>query len=53
MLIKRLELDFDVGRLHNLVDFTVLLSTYELAVFVRELDLEADLVMEGLEIRTV
>ena len=48
MVVKRLELDLHVGRLHNLVDFAVLFATDELAVLVSKLDLEAYLVVEGL-----
>ena len=48
VVIEGLELDLDVGGLHDLVDFAVLLSTDKLAVLVGELDLEADLVVEGL-----
>ena len=48
MLIESLELDLDVGRLHNLVDLAILLAADELAVLVSELDLEAYLVMIGL-----
>ena len=48
VLVERLELDLDVGRLHNLVDLAILLAADELAVLVSELDLEAYLVMIGL-----
>ena len=48
MLVERLELYLDVGRLHDLVDLAILLATDELAVLVSELDLEAYLVMIGL-----
>ena len=48
MLVERLELDLDVGRLHNLVDLAILLAANELAMLISELDLEAYLVMEGL-----
>ena len=48
MLVERLELDLDVGRLHNLVDLAILLAADELAVLVSELDLEAYLVLKRL-----
>jgi hypothetical protein len=50
IVVERLELDLDVGRLHDLVEFAVLLARDELAVFVRELDLEPDLVVERLRL---
>lgn len=49
MVIESLKLDFDVCGLHDLVNFTVLLSTNELAVFVGQFNLEADLVVESLK----
>lgn len=49
VIIERLELDLDVGRLHNLVELAVLLARDEFSVLVRELNLEADLVMERLD----
>ena len=48
MLVECLELDLDVGGLHDLVYLAVLLSAYELAMFVGEFYLEANLVMERL-----
>lgn len=49
MLVKRLELDFRVRRLHDLVDLAVLLPADELAVLVGQLKLEADFMVEGLQ----
>jgi hypothetical protein len=48
VVIKRLELDLDVGRLHNFVDLAILFATNKLAMLVGKLDLEANLVMKGL-----
>lgn len=48
VVVERLELDLDVGRLHDLVELAVLLARDELAVLVGELDLGADLVVESL-----
>lgn len=48
MFVERLELDLDVCRLHDLVDFAVLFPAYELPVLICEFNLEADLVMEAL-----
>ena len=55
VLIECLEFDLDVGGLHDLVDLAVLLAADELPVLVRELNLEAYLVVEGLntDVRTV
>ena len=49
VLIERLEFDLDVSGLHDLVDFAVLLAANELPMFIGEFNLEADLVMEGLQ----
>lgn len=48
VVIKGLELNLDVGRLHNFVDLAILFATDELAVLVGKLNLEANLVMKGL-----
>jgi len=48
VIIKRLELDLDIGCLHNFVDLAILFATDELAMLVGKLDLEANLVMKGL-----
>ena len=48
VFVERLELDLDVSGLHNLVDLAVLLPADEFAVLIRELNLEANLVVEGL-----
>jgi len=48
VVIKRLELDLDVGRLHYFVDLAILFATNKLAMLVGKLDLEANLVMKGL-----
>lgn len=48
VIVQRLEFDLDVAGLHDFVDFPVLLSTDELAVLVRKLDLETDLVLVNL-----
>ena len=48
MVVERFELDLHVSCLHDLVDFAVLLSADKLAVFVGELNLKTDLVMESL-----
>jgi len=50
VVVERLKLDFDIGRLHDFVDLAVLLSADEVAVFVRQFNLEADLVMEVLPV---
>ena len=49
MVIKRLELDLDICRLHNFVNLSVLLSTDEFSMFICEFNLEANLVMKGLK----
>ena len=49
VLIERLEFDLDVSGLHDLVDFAVLLAANELPMFIGEFNLEANLVMEGLQ----
>lgn len=48
MLVESLELDLDTCRLHDFVDLSVLFSADELAVFIRQLDLETYLVMKHL-----
>ena len=48
MVVERFEFDLDVGGLHNLVDFAVLLATDELPMFIGELDLEANFMVERL-----
>jgi len=48
VVVESLELDLDIGSLHDLVDFAILLPADELPVFVRELNLETNLVVEGL-----
>lgn len=48
MVVERFKLDLHICRLHDLVDFAVLLSADELAVFVGELNLKSDFVMESL-----
>jgi hypothetical protein len=48
VVIESLELNFDIRSLHDLVDFSVLLPTYELPVLIGQLYLESDLVMESL-----
>ena len=48
VLVEGLELDLDVGGLHDLVDLAVPLPADEFAVLIRELNLEANLVVEGL-----
>lgn len=50
VVVEGFKLDLDVGGFHDLVELAVLLARDELAVFVGELDLEADLVVEGLRI---
>jgi len=48
VIVERLEFDLDVAGLHDFVYLSVLLSTNELAVLIRKLYLEADLVLVGL-----
>lgn len=48
MVIEGLEFDFGVGRLHNLVDFAIFLAADEFTMFVGQLNLETDFVMERL-----
>ena len=48
MIVESLELDFDICSLHNLVNFSVLLPTYELSVLIGKFYLESNLVMESL-----
>ena len=48
MVVERLELDLHIGCLHDLVDLAILLPADEFAVLIRELNLEANLVVEGL-----
>jgi hypothetical protein len=49
VVIEGLELDLDVGRLHNLVDLAILFAADELAMLIGKLDLKASLVMKGLD----
>lgn len=51
VVVEGLEFDLCIGGLHDLIDFAVLLAADELSVFICELDLEADLVVEGLLIQ--
>ena len=51
MIVQRLELDLDVAGLHDFIDLSVLLSTDKLAMFIRKLNLEADLVLVDLSER--
>ena len=48
IIIEGLELDLDVGGLHDLVDLAVLFAANKLAVFVGKLNLEANFVVESL-----
>jgi hypothetical protein len=48
MLIESLELNLGIGHLHNFVEFAVLFSADEISVFIRQLNLESDFVMEAL-----
>ena len=48
VIVQRFELYLDVAGLHDFVDLSVLLSADELAVLVRKLDLETDLVLVDL-----
>lgn len=49
VLIERLELDLDIGGLHDLVYLAILLAADELTVLVGKLNLEAYLVVESLQ----
>lgn len=49
MVVQRLKLDFGVGRLSDLVYLAVLLAADEVAMLVRELEREANLVVEALK----
>lgn len=46
MLVERLELDFHIRGLHDLIDLAVLLAADKLAMLVGQLNLEANLVVE-------
>jgi hypothetical protein len=48
VVVEGLKLDFDVGRLHDLVDLAVLLPTDEFSMFVSELNLETNFMVESL-----
>ena len=48
VLVERLELDFHIRGLHDLIDLAVLLAADKLAMLVGQLNLEANLVMECL-----
>lgn len=48
VIVERLELYFDGGGLHDLIDLAVLLSRDKLPMFVGELHLKANFVMECL-----
>jgi hypothetical protein len=48
VVVECLKLYLDVRGLHDLVDFPILLAADEVPVFIRQFDLEANLVMEGL-----
>ena len=48
MVIESFEFYLDVGCLHNFVDLAIFLSTYEFSVLIRELNLEANFMMESL-----
>ena len=48
IIIEGLKFDLDVGSLHNLVDLAVLFAANKLAVFVSELNLEANFVVKSL-----
>ena len=48
VFVESLKLNLHVSSLHDLVDLAVLLPADEFAVLIRELNLEANLVVEGL-----
>ena len=48
VLVEGFKLDLDICGLHDLVDFAILLPADELSMLVSELNLETNLVMEGL-----
>ena len=48
VIVQSLEFDLNVAGLHDFVDLSVLLSANEFTVLVRELDLEANLVLVDL-----
>lgn len=48
MVVKSLELDFDICSLHDLINFSVLLPTYELSVLIGQFYLESNFVVESL-----
>ena len=48
LIVERLELNFGVCHRHDLVDLAVLLPADKLPMLIRELQLEANLVLEGL-----
>jgi hypothetical protein len=48
MIVECLEFDLDISALHDLVDLPVFLSADKLSMFVGELYLEANLVVESL-----
>lgn len=47
-LVECLKLDLDIGHLHNLVNLSILLSAYKVAMFIGEFDLEANFVTKRL-----
>jgi hypothetical protein len=49
MVVEGLELDFNIRSLHDFVYFAILLATDEFTVFVCKLNLESDLMVEGLQ----
>ena len=48
VIVQRLEFDLDVAGLHDFINFSVLLPANELAVLIRKLDLETNLVLVDL-----
>ena len=48
MVIESFKFYLDVGCLHDFIDFAIFLSTYEFSVLIRELNLEANFMMESL-----
>lgn len=48
VVVERFKLDFDIGGLHNFGKLAILLSCDKVTVLIGQLNLESNLVMEGL-----
>lgn len=48
MVVESFKFDFHIRSLHDFINFAVLLATNKFSVFVGQLDLKTNLVVEGL-----